>query len=129
MTPIFDALRDNQHVFLMGGAIWLYFKWQGKQTDIAKRIDEERDAHRKQIEAVIKESLGNGIGQRIRQILAEVIRDHERKEAEHMEKLMTAFRTENTAAHQMIGQRQSTLEERTAVLEDKWASVSAPRRR
>ena len=126
MPDFFAALKDNQHfvLLLLGG--WAYFKWREKERQVAIELDAERKAHREATEEIIKASLSNGIGQRIKEILSEILREHERTEATALERAIGAFRAENTDAHKMIGQRQSDLEQRTAVMEDKWLSVMSP---
>jgi len=129
VNDILIALRDNQHVVLLGAAVWAYFKWQEKRKELMASFEHERRAHREATEEVIKASLANGIGQRIREILAELLRDHERSEQMNLERAIATFRVENTDAHKMIGQRQSDMEQRVAVMESKWSSVLGPHRK
>ena len=128
MGDLFTALKDNQHLVLIGAAVWAYFKWQEKRRELMASFEHERRAHREATEEVIRASLANGIGQRIREILAELLRDHERSEQINLERAIASFRTENVEAHKMIGQRQSDVEQRVAVMESKWSSVLGPNR-
>ena len=126
MGDLLVALRDNQHLVLLGAAVWGYFKWRDVQRQLVAGIEADRKAHREMVEEIIKASLSNGIGHRIREILNEIMKAHESVERAALDQAIGSFRAENTDAHKMIGQRQSELEQRAAILESKWASVLGP---